>query len=121
MRLLNYLSYSGLDKKTNIFRALSIKLTEGENVGNREIVKEVVEKYDLNKDIIDTVDFLNKELKKDYRGKLKFDFCLEGYDIQKLRAKNAENIKKKFLEINGQLGRLQLHLEKKLREEKENQ
>lgn len=119
MRLLNYLSYSGLDTKTNIFRALSIKLTEKENVGNREIVSEITEKYDLNKEIIDIVASLNKELKKEYRGKFKFDFCLEGIDIEKLRAKNADNIKKKFFEVSSQLGRLQLHLEKKLSDKEE--
>lgn len=119
MRLLNYLSYSGQDPKTNIFRALSIKLTETENVGNREIVTEIIEKYNLNKDMINTVNLLNKELKKEYRGKFKFDFCLEGVEIEKLRAKNVDNIKKRFFEVSSQLGRLQLHLEKKLREEED--
>jgi len=119
MRLINYLSYSGQDTKTNIFRALSIKLTEKENIGNREIISEIAEKYELNKDIINTVDSLNKELKKEYRGKFKFDFCLEGIEIENLRAKNADNIKKKFFEVSSQLGRLQLHLEKKLRDKED--
>lgn len=84
MRLLKHLSNSGLDNKTNIFRALNIKLTDQVNTANREIVSEMLEKHKLDRNIIEEINELNKQLKKNYRGKLKFDFCLDGYEIDKL-------------------------------------
>ncbi len=112
------LKLAGLDNKTNIFRALNIKLTDKINTANREIVSEMLERHKLDKSIIDEVNSLNNELKKNYRGKLKFDFCLEGYEIDKLRTRN-EKIRRKYLETSGDLSRLQSHLEKQLLKQKD--
>jgi len=78
----------------------------------------MLEKYKLNKSIIDEVNSLNDELKKNYRGKLKFDFCLEGYEIDKLRTRN-EKIRRKYLEISSDLSQLQSYLEKQLSKQKD--
>ena len=118
MRLIKYLSLSCSDSKTNIFRSLSIKLVESENSATREIVEEVTEKYELPNDVLIVIDELNKELKKNYRGKYKFDLCFEeGLTIDKVRIQNSEHIRRQFFEANSYLSKLQLNLEKKLTEQ----
>jgi hypothetical protein len=118
MRLIKYLSYSGLDDKTNIFRALSIKLVDAPMTANREIVSEVVDRYKLDEELLTIIDDLNKQLKKTYKGKLKFDFCLEeGSEISKVKTKRAERLKLKAFEASRFLSKQQFHLEKKLSDE----
>jgi len=118
MRLIKYLSLSCPDSKTNIFRSLSIKLTERENPAAREIVEEVTEKYNIPNDVLTVIDELNKELKKNYRGKYRFDLCVEeGLTIDKVRIRDSEHIRRKFFEANSYLSKVQLNLEKKLTEE----
>lgn len=117
MRLLNYLSISGVDGKTNVFRALEIKLTEKENPSHTEIVKDVVEKYELSNEVLSLLENLNKELKSMYRGKYKFDFCLEeGKPVTKMKIKNSESLKKKIFNVNNMFSQQKTLLERKIAE-----
>ena len=117
MRLIKYLSYSGLDENTNKFRALSIKLSEKPNDFSG-ILSEVYKKYTL--DAVDSiVESLNKELKKFYKGKYQFCFCLEeGTTLDKIKINSKYLGRLKFLqyEANSKLAKIKSHLENSIKE-----
>jgi hypothetical protein len=117
MRLLNYLSYSGLDETTNKFRALTIKLVD-KITSYSEIIDEVSSQHNL-KDAGMILTFLNKELKNMYRGKYFFDFCIEeGLQIDKLKLgkKQYQKLKILQLEANDHLNSYKKQVENKLQQ-----
>jgi hypothetical protein len=119
MRLLNYLSFSGLDENTNKFRALNIKLVDKTTIYS-DIVNEISEKHNI-KNINNIIPDLNKKLKNIYRGKHFFDFCIdEGSQIDKLKLgkKDYEKLKISHLEANDTLNSYKKQVESKLQQSK---
>jgi len=117
MRLLAYLSFSNTDEKTNIFRSLSIKLVNKKSDYNI-IVSEICQKFLLSEKVIfELKEKLNNELKRAYRGKYIFDFCLdEGIPIDKIKApkKNHDRLTLKMFEVNESFEQTKKNIEKKL-------
>ena len=111
MRLMKYISI-------NNFRKYTIKLTNKNNENN---VKEIIKKYNLNSNILESLDILNKNFKKNQRSNLFFDFCLENQGIDINKAKINEKIKNKFklkcLTFNDELCKLQRKIERELKKE----
>jgi len=119
MKLLKYLSQTS-DEETTKFRVLDCKLVN-EETGNKELVEKVVDKYELGNDILELYDLLNKDLRKHYKGKLKFDFTLgEGkpVDVLKIKSGRKDFIKKKVFEFEDVLAKTQRKLESYLQEKK---
>jgi hypothetical protein len=119
MRLLNYLSFSGLDENTNKFRALNIKLVDNPSI-YANIVNEISEKHNIT-NVNNIITDLNKKLKNIYRGKYLFDFCIdEGYQIDKLKLgkKDYEKLKISHLEANNVLNSYKKQVESKLQQSK---
>ena len=115
MRLINYLSYSGFDESTNIFRALSIKLVDTKTKYD-EIISYINEKYNIDSQII--IDDLNKELKTIYGGKYKFDFCLnEGCELSdiKINERLITKIKMNYFEANDKFAKIKNEIEKNIK------
>lgn len=81
------------------------------------LIEEIDKKYELKEDVRKEVEKLNKELKKNYRGKFKFDFCLiEDININDLKLKNEkikERLKLKWYDLNHELSRVKTKLESK--------
>ena len=81
------------------------------------LIEEINKKYELKEDVKNEVEKLNKELKRNYRGKFKFDFCLiEDININDLKLKNEkmkERIKLKWYDLNHRLSRVKTKLESK--------
>jgi len=120
MKLLKYLSQSDSDEDTTKFRALSLKLVD-EETGHKELVEKVIDKHELGNDILELYELLNKDLKKHYRGKMKFDFTLEeGKDVDTLKIKTGRKqfIKKKCFEFVDELAKTQRKLESYLKEKR---
>jgi hypothetical protein len=117
MKLLKYLSKCGVPEDANKFRAIDVKLVS-ESTKNRKLVESITKKYSLDEDIVSLLDSLNKELKRFYRGKYKFDFVFnEGKDINEVKIKNSKRIKTKFFEFNDELASIKRKFENKLKEE----
>ena len=117
MRLLNYLSFSGLDENTNKFRALNIKLVD-KPTEYTDIVDEISKIHDIP-EIKNTVSSLNKELKTIYRGKHFFDYCIdEGSQLDKLKLgkKQYQKLKISHLEANDTLNSYKKQVESKLQQ-----
>lgn len=81
------------------------------------LIEEIDKKYELKENVRQEVELLNKELRKNYRGKFKFDFCLiEDININDLKIKNdkmKERIKLKWYNTNHELSRVKTKLESK--------
>lgn len=119
MRLLKYISYSGLDEDTNKFRALDIKLVKDE-VDYSNIVKKVESKHKLSNEITDIINDLNRELRKHYKGRYIFNFCLdEGKNLGEIRMnkKNVDRLKMKLFEASDKLSKIKRKVEKDLKED----
>ena len=113
MRLLKYLELSCKDTEINTFRALNIGLVPKEE-NYKKVVESIQERFDLKNEPLRILETLNKELKKSYRGGLKFDFCLdEGNAIRSLsiKRKNKENIMIKWLEACDKLAKFKERIE----------
>lgn len=111
MRLINYLSYSNLDEKTNIFRTLNIKLVD-KKTDYEPIINYIMDKYDINP--YNIIENLNKELKTIYSGKYKFDFCInEGCELKdiKINEKLITKIKLLYFNANDQFAKIKNKIE----------
>lgn len=112
MKLLKYLSQTS-DEETTRFRILDCKLVN-EETGNKELVEKVVDKYELGNDILELYELLNKDLRKHYKGKMRFDFTLgEGkpVDVLKIKSGRKDFIKKRMFEFVDELAKTQRKLE----------
>lgn len=120
MRLFKYMGLSCEDEDVNIFRSVNVKLVEG-STEYKASVEKVQEKYTLNTDVIEIVEYLNKQLNKVYKGKLKFDFCLddnEGITIDKIKLNERKRavLKRKFFEACDKIGKAKTSVEKQIYE-----
>ena len=116
MRLYKYLSISS-DDDTSTFRSLNLDLVE-EETGNLELVKRVSEQYSLDDTALQLLERANKELKKMYRGRLKFDFCLDTQGMLpeevKIEKRKVRQLKEKWFKFNNELSEIQIDFEKSL-------
>ena len=116
MRLHKYLSVSS-DEDSSVFRSVNLDLVE-EETGNFDIIKKVMEEHGLDDAAVQLLERANKELKKMYRGKLKFDFCIEGQGMTpeqiKIEKRKARQLKEKWFKFNNELSEIQIDFEKSL-------
>ena len=114
MRLYKYLSIS-TDDDTSAFRSLNLDLVE-EETGNIELVRKISELHGLDDTALQLLDRANNELKKMYRGKLKFDFCLEEQGMTpeevKIERRKVRQLKEKWFKFNNELSEIQINFEK---------
>jgi hypothetical protein len=116
-RFLKYLVSSNKDVELAKFRAMKIKLVD-EPTNLTEIIKNISEKYSCEAlEILEVLNKLNSLLKKKYRGKSRFDLCIDGgknpEDIR-MDEKKSLFLKEKMLESNERLCRIQRSLEEKI-------
>ena len=118
MRLRRFLSISSSDDDVNDFRSLNLDFVTSDT-GNVDIVKRVSEKYLLDDVALDLLENANKELKQMYRGKLKFDFCLEDQGIApdnvKIEGGKAHQLKEQWFKFNDELSAIQIDFEKSIK------
>jgi len=118
MRLYNFLSISSGDNEESVFRSLNLDLVESDT-GNSDLVRRITEKYMLDDTAMMLLEKANKELKEMYRGKLRFDFCLEeqGKSLQdtKMGRKKIGQLKEKWFKFNDELSNIQISFEKCMR------
>jgi len=101
--------------KLEKFRKIKIELTnKGSDVD--ELVSEV------DTDLLELRKLLNERLKKDYRGKLKIDFCITEY-INK-RDKREKTVRDRFqkylLEANDIMAKAKTDIERSIKKEVKN-
>ncbi len=103
------------DEDVSAFRSMNIDLVE-EDTGNTDLVKRITEMYLLDDTAMNLLEKANKELKKMYRGKLKFDFCTEeqGFTPEEIRIepKKVRQLKEKWFKFNNELSEIQIDFEK---------
>lgn len=118
MRLYRYLALSSTDEEVSTFRSLNLDLVE-EDTGNSEIVKKISDAYALDDAAQQLLDRANVELKKMYRGKLRFDFCMENEgltpDDVKIERKKVRQLKEKWFKFNDELSEIQINFEERLK------
>ena len=120
MRLIKFLQYSSNNAEINQFRAMKIGLVE-RNTNGKNIVKTISKKYNIGDDILFLLEKLNKDLKKMYRGKYKFDLCMEDHKpINSMRINDQKKAKlqKKCLEFNYELCKIKTSFESYLKLQK---
>ena len=117
MRLQEYLKFLSLDEDTTIFRSLSIKLV-ADDTPHQEVAKRVQKKYGLSNNALELLEVLNKEFKQMYKGKYRFDLCVdEGKTLDEINIgkKYQNRIKIKWYEFNNELTLIKKEFEQKLK------
>ena len=117
---MKFLQYSSNNTEINQFRAMKIGLVE-RNTNGKNIVKTISKKYNMGDDVLFLLEKLNKDLKKMYRGKYKFDLCMEDYKpINSMRIDDQKKAKlhKKCLEFNDELCKIKTSFESYLKIQK---
>jgi hypothetical protein len=113
------LALSSTDEGVSTFRALKLDLVE-EETGNTALVKRMSEDFALDDTAIQLLERANAELKKMYRGKLKFDFCTENQgftpDEVRIEIKKVRQLKEKWFKFNDELSSIQIDFEDKLKQ-----
>jgi hypothetical protein len=101
--------------EVSAFRSMNIDLVE-EDTGNTDLVKRITEIYLLDDTVTELLEKANRELKKMYRGKLKFDLCTEeqGFTPEEIRIepKKVRQLKEKWFKFNNELSEIQIDFEK---------
>jgi len=98
------------------FRNLNIGIVDKET-GNKELVRKIQKEFNLESDVVNEIDALNKVLKR----KSKFDFVL-GDSVEsamlerkfRIKKRSMDNLKMKFLEISGELAKTKREVENKI-------
>ena len=102
----------------NQFRSLGIKMVR-EDTRYKKLINGIALKYSIVKEASDVLNDLNKDLKKVYGGKYKFDLCLnEGKDIKNVRVNKVAMLKLKIYEAEDKLEKIKRSFEKELKEER---
>lgn len=118
MRLYKYLVLSSENTEVSLFRSMGLHLVE-DNTGNDRIIQSLREQNLLDDSAMSLLERANKELKRMYRGKLKFDFCSEEDGINpdelKLDEKKVKAIKEKWFKFNDELSSIQTKFEYNLK------
>jgi len=116
MRLYTYLTVS-TDDETSSYRSLNLDLV-AEETGNVDLVKRINELHGLDDSAIQLLERANSELKKMYRGRLKFDFCSEGQGIApedvNIEKRKIRQLKEKWFKFNNELSEIQIDFEQSL-------
>ena len=116
MKFKDFLALSSKDEDIQDFRMLKFKLVE-EDTKHSATVEKISKLFDLDDNLFSLLESLNKELKRIYRGKYKFDFCIEE-GVKGSEIKTSENrilsIKEKELQFNAELSKIKSNFEKKL-------
>lgn len=114
MRLEKYLQYSSVDKDTNKYKSLEIRMLN-KDTDYDSVVEKIEKQYKLNTSILGHIDKLNKELKKSYNGKWKFQLCLDEGKMPDEIIKNKRSgiLKRKMFKLNEKLSNMKLEIENK--------
>ena len=105
--------------KLNKFRKIRLDLTEHDSDANT-LIEEIVDGFKLN-ELLELRNILNDKLKKNYRGKLKIDFCLTEINKNSKRNKTLrEKWQKYILEANDKVAKAKTKVEKVLSNEVKN-
>lgn len=114
MRFKNYLTE---DDRIKTFQSLQIKLVESPT-GHTKVISFIDERYGLSLGVDKIISKFNSNLKELYKGKYKFDLCIdEGInpdDLKKLSNKQLTEIKKEWYRINDEFAKIQKVFEKHL-------
>lgn len=116
---MRFKTYLQKNSKIHTFRLLQIKLVENKTEYN-EIVDFIEEKYNLSMEVNNLLEKFNQQLKILYKGKYKFDLCLnEGIipdNIKKIDNKKIKSIKKEWYKVNDEFAKIQKKFEKYLQQ-----
>lgn len=97
-KLLKYLMISNSDEYFNKFRLMEVGIVDKDI--NKEIIEKLIEKGKIDSNLIENLNQLNLELRRNYRGKFKFGLIFDEKSktldeiIEDPRKRN--NIRKKF-------------------------
>ena len=117
--MMRFKTYLMKNSKVHTFRSLQIKLVESKTEYS-EIVDFIEKKYNLSMEVSDLLEKFNQQLKVLYKGKYKFDLCLdEGIipdSIKKINNKKVKSIKKEWYKVNDEFAKIQKKFEKYLQQ-----
>jgi hypothetical protein len=96
------------------FRSIKLGLTD-QDTKNDELVRECIDEFELD-DLMELKKILNENLKDNYRGKLKFDFCLDDININNIIAERIKDRFRKYMfEANDKIAKSKTEVERKIR------
>ena len=76
MRFMDYIKLSSNTEEESVFRSLKIGMVKNDNK-YKELVKQLSDKHEYIKESLNILKNINKRLKKYYKGKYKYGFCID--------------------------------------------
>jgi hypothetical protein len=116
MRFIDYIKLSSNKEDEVIFRSLKVGIIK-DNTNYIDIIERLSTKHRYVKESIDIIDNINRKLKKYYKGKYKYGFCIdEDKPIYNIRInKNHKNILyMEYLRVNDEFNEIKKRFEKEL-------
>jgi len=114
MRFMDYINLSSKTEEESVFRSLKIGMVKDDSE-YKEMIQKLSDKHEYIKESIDILNGINKRLKKYYKGKYKYGFCIEEQkDISsiKIRKNHAEVILSDYWKANDRLEYIKRKFEK---------
>jgi len=120
MRFMDYIKFSSENEEEVVFRSLKIGIVKNDEQ-YKDIINQLSSNYQYVKESIDILKKVNKKLRKYYKGKYKYGFCIneeKPVDDIKVRKNHKDVIYTEYLRVNDQFDKIKRQFEKEISYEK---
>jgi hypothetical protein len=117
---MDYIKFSSENEEEVVFRSLKIGIVKNDEQ-YKDIINQLSSNYQYVKESIDILKKVNKKLRKYYKGKYKYGFCIneeKPVDDIKVRKNHKDVIYTEYLKVNDQFDKIKRQFEKEISYEK---
>jgi len=116
MRFMDYIRLSSDKEEEIVFRSLKVGIIK-DDTEYRDIIERLSYKYQYINESITIINNVNKKLKKYYKGKYKYGFCVvedKPVDDIKIRKNHKDVLYTEYLKVNDKFDKIKKQFEKEI-------
>jgi hypothetical protein len=113
---MDYIKLSSEKEEEVVFRSLKVGIVKDDNQ-YKDIVNELASKHQYIKESLDVLDTVNKKLRKYYKGKYRYGFCINEdrpVDDINVRKNHKDVIYSEYLRANDKFDKIKRQFEKEI-------
>jgi hypothetical protein len=113
---MDYIKLSSEKEEEVVFRSLKVGIVKDDNQ-YKDIVTELASKHQYIKESLDVLDTVNKKLRKYYKGKYRYGFCINEdrpVDDINVRKNHKDVIYSEYLRANDKFDKIKRQFEKEI-------
>jgi hypothetical protein len=113
---MDYIKLSSEKEEEVVFRSLKVGIVKDDNQ-YKDIVNELASKHQYIRESLDVLDTVNKKLRKYYKGKYKYGFCINEdrpVDDINVRKNHKDVIYSEYLRANDKFDQIKRQFEKEI-------